>query len=93
MSAPLCESGKRLTNSGTQAAESFPTCSDGSGTEYVQMMSSSYNFGKYDLGGFSKSVSPKLSVQTQKTAPKHDPNFTATDVTTPEQALLYRLSG
>ena len=57
------------------------------------MMSSSYNFGKYDLGGFSKSVSPKLSVQTQKTAPKHDPNFTATDVTTPEQALLYRLSG
>jgi hypothetical protein len=57
------------------------------------MVSSSYNFGKYNLDGFSKSVSPKLSVETQKTAPKKDPDFTVTDKTTNEQALLYRLSG
>ena len=57
------------------------------------MVSSSYNFGNYDLGGFSKSISPKLSVQTQKTAPKKDPDFTAVDHTTKEQALIYRLSG
>jgi hypothetical protein len=67
--------------------------SDGKGNEYCHMVSSSYNFGKFDLGGFSKSVSPKLSVETQKMAPKKDPDFIAEDKTTKEQALLYRLSG
>lgn len=57
------------------------------------MVSSSYNFGKFDLGGFSKSVSPKLSVDTKKTAPKKNPDYTVTDKTTAEQALIYRLSG
>ena len=67
--------------------------SDGKGTEYCHMVSSSYNFGKFDLGGFSKSVSPKLSVDTKKTAPKKNPDYTVEDKTTAEQALLYRLSG
>lgn len=57
------------------------------------MVSASYNFGKFDLGGFSKSISPKLSVQTKKQPPAKDPDFVAEDVTTKEQALVYRLSG
>ena len=67
--------------------------SDGKGNEYCHTVSSNYNFGNHNLGGFSKSVSPKLSVQAQKTAPKKNPDFQAVDKTTKEQALLYRLSG
>lgn len=57
------------------------------------MVSSSYNFGKYNLGGFSKSVSPELSVQTKKSPPKRNPDFVVTDKTSKEAALVYRLSG
>lgn len=57
------------------------------------MVSASYNFGKFDLGGFSKSVSPKLSIETKKKPPAKDADFVAEDVTTKEQALVYRLSG
>lgn len=57
------------------------------------MVSASYNFGSFNLGGFSKSVSPKLSVQTKKTVPKKNPDFEVVDKTTLEQAVVYRLSG
>ncbi|KAK9895509.1 hypothetical protein P389DRAFT_154347 [Cystobasidium minutum MCA 4210] len=73
--------------------ETVSTLVDGKGTEYCHMVSASYNFGKFDLGGFSKSISPKLSVQTKKQPPAKDPDFVAEDKTTKEQALVYRLSG
>jgi len=73
--------------------ENVATLVDGKGTEYCHMVSSSYNFGKYNLDGFSKSVAPKLSVETKKTAPKKNPDHVVTDKTTKEAALIYRLSG
>lgn len=63
-----------------------------SGEAYTRMVGSSYNFGKFDAGGFSKSIASQPPVQGGK-QPTHEPDHVWVDRTTEEQAALYRLSG
>ncbi|BGP02932.1 hypothetical protein NBRC10513v2_006659 [Rhodotorula toruloides] len=65
---------------------------DPSGKVVVRMISSGYCFGKFDTGGFQKSIAPKQPVKAGK-PPQRNPDFVFAEKTTPEQAAVYRLSG
>jgi hypothetical protein len=56
------------------------------------MISSGYCFGKFDTGGFQKSIAPKQPLKAGK-PPQRNPDFVFAEKTTPEQAVVYRLSG
>lgn len=56
------------------------------------MRSDNYYFGKFNLNGFSKSVS-KSSVEVKDKPPSRAADIVCEDSTTTEQALLYRLCG
>ena len=74
--------------------EQTSTLVDGRGIEYARLISSSYNFGDPKLGGFSKVISKPVLPSTPRAPPKdRQPDFELTEATTPEQALMYRLSG
>ncbi|GAA5992148.1 hypothetical protein JCM10908_001789 [Rhodotorula pacifica] len=62
------------------------------GQVVVRMISSGYCFGKFDAGGFQKSIAPKQPVKGGK-PPQRNPDFVFSEKTSPEQAALYRLSG
>jgi len=64
---------------------------DPEGKEYAKMITSSFNVGAKTSGPFSKALTgpPK-----GKPVPKdRKPDYVATEKTSPEQALIYRLSG
>jgi len=65
---------------------------DQEGTEYAKMITSSFNVGaKTPNGAFSKSLT---SPPSGKPVPKdRAPDHVVTEQTSPEQALMYRLSG
>ncbi|GAA6046733.1 hypothetical protein JCM3770_003140 [Rhodotorula araucariae] len=65
---------------------------DPSGKVVVRMISSGYCFGKFDAGGFAKSIAPKQPLKAGK-PPQRTPDFVFTEKTTAEQAVVYRLSG
>lgn len=62
-----------------------------SNVAYTKLTSSSYFFGNYKAGGFNKSLEPPSasSVLDKKTSPTH----VVREKTSPDQAIIYRLSG
>ncbi|GAA5879850.1 hypothetical protein JCM16303_004370 [Sporobolomyces ruberrimus] len=62
------------------------------GKVVYRMVSSGYCFGKFEPKGFTKSVAEPKPVQASK-PPARNPDFVFSEKTTPEQAVLYRLSG
>ncbi|KAH8827147.1 HotDog domain-containing protein [Flagelloscypha sp. PMI_526] len=66
------------------------TLVDGQGTAYAKLYSSSFNLGAGNGEKFGKAIA---GPPQGKPIPKRDPDFVIKDQTTPEQALVYRLSG
>lgn len=62
------------------------------GKVVYRMVSSGYCFGKFEPKGFTKSVAEPKPVQASK-PPSRNPDFVFSEKTTPEQAIVYRLSG
>lgn len=62
------------------------------GEVVYRMVSSGYCFGKFEPAGFTKSVAPKQPVKASK-PPARTPDIVFSEKTTPEQAIIYRLSG
>lgn len=56
------------------------------------MVTSGYAFGKFDAKGFAKSIAPKQPVKAGK-PPQRTPDFVFSEKISPEQAVVYRLSG
>ncbi|GAA5995451.1 uncharacterized protein JCM10292_005180 [Rhodotorula paludigena] len=65
---------------------------DPSGKVIVRMVTSGYAFGKFDAKGFAKSIAPKQPVKAGK-PPQRTPDFVFSEKISPEQAVVYRLSG
>ncbi|TDL27701.1 hypothetical protein BD410DRAFT_835015 [Rickenella mellea] len=65
---------------------------DSTGTEYAKLYSGSFHVGARTTGQkFSKSI---VTIPTAKPPPKYRrPDWVVTDKTSPEQAVIYRLSG
>ncbi|KAL0945848.1 hypothetical protein HGRIS_012131 [Hohenbuehelia grisea] len=64
---------------------------DGNGTPYAKLYSSSFNLGAKATGkDFKKIIAGPPEA---KPVPKRNPDWTFKDQTTPEQAIIYRLSG
>ncbi|KAM0749219.1 hypothetical protein T439DRAFT_303087 [Meredithblackwellia eburnea MCA 4105] len=64
------------------------------GQIYARMVSSTYNFGKFDVPkGFQKSIAPAQPVKASPKPPARKPDFIWSEKTTEEQAIIYRLSG
>lgn len=59
----------------------------------ASQQSSAYCFGKFDSGGFSKSLPRSQPAKGASRPPNSRPDGVYTDNTSPEQAVLYRLSG
>ncbi|GAA6060181.1 hypothetical protein JCM10212_005182 [Sporobolomyces blumeae] len=62
------------------------------GEVMCRMVSSGYCFGKFEPSGFQKSIAPEQPVKAAK-PPSRTPDIVFSEKTTPEQAILYRLSG
>ncbi|GAA6009669.1 hypothetical protein JCM10207_004148 [Rhodosporidiobolus poonsookiae] len=58
----------------------------------VRMISSSYNFGQFNVKGYAKSIAPPQPVKAGK-PPTRTPDFVFSEKLTDEQAIIYRLSG
>ncbi|KAK4705543.1 hypothetical protein P7C70_g660, partial [Phenoliferia sp. Uapishka_3] len=63
------------------------------GEVYVRMVSSSYLIGKFNAGGFNKSTVPPQPYKGLGKPPTESADKVFSEKTTPEQAILYRLSG
>lgn len=55
--------------------------------------SSAYAFGKFNAGGFAKSIAPPQPLKAVSKPPARAPDAVMSEKTTQEQAIIYRLSG
>jgi acyl dehydratase len=64
-----------------------------SGEVYTRMVGSAYVFGKFDLGGFNKSIAPPQPLKAVSKPPAREADIVFSEKTSEEQAVIYRLSG
>ncbi|KAL8286193.1 hypothetical protein RQP46_004681 [Phenoliferia psychrophenolica] len=66
---------------------------DPKGEVYVRMVSSGYQIGKFNAGGFNKSIVPPPPFKALGKPPAKAADIVFSEKTTEEQAVIYRLSG